>query len=697
MSTDCKNKARRISKLSDNVINRISAGEVIIKPYNAVKELIENSIDSGCKKIDIWISEGGTKYIEVVDDGTGVSREEFPMLCERFATSKLELFEDLENIETFGFRGEALASMSQVGRVTIMSKQKEDDVGYKGFFLNGVMVSSWSKNEKNVNSGIDVIMNEGTRVIIEDLFYNIITRRCNEKQELARIIDVVARYSLCFEKISFCVWEYSNEKPLLMIDKNKSIEEKVRESFGILKIEKLHRLDIEGKQEMNEDDVSNYYDKYGLVSISGYVSNMNHKIQKKVDPIFFVNNRLVSCNSLKKSVLSVYEIFLQKNSHPFILLSLKIKPENVDVNVHPTKKEVFFLFEDKINHLVKSKIYKYLDESENSRVLKTECLVNLSSNRKAQVLRLNSDKKKSKRDSLLVRSDPNQTKIKNLNFSKKNLSTFFCPQNDDLLSSDSENKKLNFDVSNLEKNLILKSIDKLKQKIFDSKCDRLSSIFKSSSYIGISDYERRFCCFQSGTKLFLCDYSSVLSEFFYQSLLKNFSHQNIFQLNNSICLDDLLNSLYSTIYIESLIQKKVILDLLFEKKNYLMEYAISLLKKNNKLYLDSLPLLFDEIFPSTSKLPLLFYNIAFILMHDFHEYNFEPILKQLAFLYIPDPIFNLTDCDNNVNEKKNNLNHILEHCFFPLFKSNFTPTKFLENYISQLADLPDLYRIFERC
>eukprot|EP00796_Vickermania_ingenoplastis_P011299 gene11299-7831_t len=222
---------RRIQKLSLDVINRIAAGEVVQRPSAALKELLENAIDAGSSVIHVSCADGGLGALQVQDDGCGIDPEDFPLLCERYATSKLEAFEDLERVGTFGFRGEALASMSYVGRVVVISKQRrtasagdrkgeEEDVrrahageggspragpspglGWRAIFCDGRMLDSPPMQPCAANAG--------TTIRVEHLFASSPTRRAALKpnEEWSRLLDLVTRYALAFPHIAFSCWK----------------------------------------------------------------------------------------------------------------------------------------------------------------------------------------------------------------------------------------------------------------------------------------------------------------------------------------------------------------------------------------------------------------------------------------------------------------------------------------------------------
>ncbi|ELK33342.1 DNA mismatch repair protein Mlh1 [Myotis davidii] len=192
-----------IRRLDETVVNRIAAGEVIQRPANAIKEMIENCLDAKCTSIQVVVKEGGLKLIQIQDNGTGIRKEDLDIVCERFTTSKLQSFEDLANISTYGFRGEALASISHVAHVTITTKTADGKCAYRASYSDGKL-----KAPPKPCAG-----NQGTQITVEDLFYNISTRRKalkNPSEEYGKILEVVGRYSIHNSGISFSVKKVSS-------------------------------------------------------------------------------------------------------------------------------------------------------------------------------------------------------------------------------------------------------------------------------------------------------------------------------------------------------------------------------------------------------------------------------------------------------------------------------------------------------
>ncbi|XP_032717121.1 DNA mismatch repair protein Mlh1 isoform X3 [Lontra canadensis] len=342
-----------IRRLDETVVNRIAAGEVIQRPANAIKEMIENCLDAKSTSIQVVVKEGGLKLIQIQDNGTGIRKEDLDIVCERFTTSKLQSFEDLASISTYGFRGEALASISHVAHVTITTKTADAKCAYRANYSDGKL-----KAPPKPCAG-----NQGTQITVEDLFYNISTRRKalkNASEEYGKILEVVGRYSIHNSGISFSVKKQGETVADVRTLPNATTVDNIRSIFGNAVSRELIEVACE--------------DKTLAFKMNGYISNANYSVKKCIF-LLFINHRLVESTSLRKAIETVYAAYLPKNTHPFLYLSLEISPQNVDVNVHPTKHEVHFLHEDSILERVQQHIESKLLGSNSSRMYFTQTLL----------------------------------------------------------------------------------------------------------------------------------------------------------------------------------------------------------------------------------------------------------------------------------------------------------------------------------
>ncbi|KAG8572422.1 hypothetical protein GDO81_012037 [Engystomops pustulosus] len=342
-----------IRRLDETVVNRIAAGEVIQRPANAIKEMIENCLDAKSTSIQVIVKEGGMKLIQIQDNGCGIRKEDMEIVCERFTTSKLQSFEDLSSISTYGFRGEALASISHVAHVTITTKTADGKCAYRATYADGKL-----KAPPKPCAG-----NQGTQISVEDLFYNVSTRRKALKsasEEHARIVEVVSRYAIHNSGISFSVKKQGETMADVRTLSNATTVDNIRTVFGNAVSRELIEVGCE--------DVKLAF------KMKGYVTNANYSMKKCIF-LLFINARLVESSALKKAIETVYAAYLPKNTHPFLYLSLEIAPQNVDVNVHPTKHEVHFLHEESIIERVQQHIESKLLGSNSSRMYFTQVLM----------------------------------------------------------------------------------------------------------------------------------------------------------------------------------------------------------------------------------------------------------------------------------------------------------------------------------
>jgi DNA mismatch repair protein MutL len=305
-----------IHLLPPEVASQIAAGEVVERPASVVKELLENSLDAGARQISIHIREAGQRLVEVADDGCGILTNEIILSVERHATSKLISADDLFSIETLGFRGEALASIGSVSRLTITSRVSTADSGSR-LQVDGGQVSQVQKVGTPV----------GTVVRVEDLFYNVPARLKFLKHpstERRHIDQLVTRYALAYPDVRFHL--YQDERPSLMTSGNGNRREILATLYGV----EVARQMLEVLAE--EEDLS----------ISGFISPISLSRSNRREIIFFVNGRPVQDPALGTALVRAYHTLLMVGRYPLSILLLQLPADSVDVNVHPTKAEVRF-------------------------------------------------------------------------------------------------------------------------------------------------------------------------------------------------------------------------------------------------------------------------------------------------------------------------------------------------------------------
>ena len=311
-----------IRLLAPEVASQIAAGEVVERPASVVKELVENALDAGAKNVTINIQEAGRRLIEISDDGGGIPANELPLAVERHATSKLQDAGDLFNIHTLGFRGEALASIASVSRMTITSRVASAAAGARIHVDAGVPGSAEP-------AGAPV----GSTVRVEDLFYNVPARLKFLKQDLTerRAIDaIITRYALAYPQVRFRLLDNANASLQTAGDGDRR---------AILA--KLYGVEVarEMLEVLSEED--------GL-KLNGYISPSSLTRSNRKEITFFINGRWVSDTPLTQALLQAYHTLLMVGRYPLSALFLEIDPQEVDVNVHPAKAEVRFKNQDRI-------------------------------------------------------------------------------------------------------------------------------------------------------------------------------------------------------------------------------------------------------------------------------------------------------------------------------------------------------------
>ena len=303
----------RIEQLSKNLINQIAAGEVIERPVSVVKELVENAIDAGSTKISIEISNE-CRNIRVADNGSGIHPDDIMLAFSKHATSKIKTIDDLYSIETLGFRGEALSSIISISKVTCTTRTKDYDYGFK--------VECHDSEVKKTKIGCAV----GTIMNVQDLFYNIPARLKflrNSKTEFSYIHELIQSLALINSNIAFEL--KNNDKTVLKTNGLDNLLNTIKEVFSRDTSNHL-------KEVLKTDELS------GL-KISGYVSTPDYTRSSKKYNIF-INSRIVKCQIFQKAIDTAYKNLIAKGKYPFVVLNLELPPTDVDVNVHPTKKEV---------------------------------------------------------------------------------------------------------------------------------------------------------------------------------------------------------------------------------------------------------------------------------------------------------------------------------------------------------------------
>ena len=323
----------KIKELDQITIEKIAAGEVILRPESIVKEAVENSIDAGANTIIVDIMAGGKSYIRITDNGSGIAKEDLKNAFKKHYTSKIIDFNDIYRLTTRGFRGEALNSIQNVSSVNLISKTKDSDIA------NSINYDYGEFKSMEIAAG-----NVGTTLIAKDLFKNMPVRLnmlASDKTEENRIRYLMERFSICNPDISFKL--IANSRVLLNTSGSSDLKETIFELYGLDIVNDLI--------EINNDD------KYKL---SGFVGNNRIYRNNKVHQMFFINGRLVDNPELYKIVENAYNNKLPAGKRPIFFLFLDIAADEIDVNIHPTKKYISFIYEEEVLDFIYNNIVNAL-------------------------------------------------------------------------------------------------------------------------------------------------------------------------------------------------------------------------------------------------------------------------------------------------------------------------------------------------
>ena len=327
----------KIKLLDEYTIQKIAAGEIIERPASVIKELVENSLDAKATNIVVEITNGGKDYIRVTDDGEGILDSDLDLAFKRHSTSKIETVEDLFKIVSFGFRGEALSSISAVAKVEVLTKTSYSLTGTQAFVENGEIIS-----KKPVGCP------KGTTMIVRDLFYNIPVRRGflkSESNESSYIDDTLYRFALGNTDVSF---KYiKDNKVIFNTSKNNSLISNIYSLLGKDFSNNLIKVDYKSKN----------------AHIYGYISNNTLYRGNRKHQYLYVNKRHVRNKIITNLIEDKYKSLIPINKFPVFILFIDVDPSFVDVNIHPAKQEIKFLNQDEINNSLENMIFNALNNN----------------------------------------------------------------------------------------------------------------------------------------------------------------------------------------------------------------------------------------------------------------------------------------------------------------------------------------------
>lgn len=319
---------REIRPLSEDLRSKISAGEVVERPASVVKELLENSLDAGATSVKIIIEGAGQHLIQVTDDGYGIPIDQLAQAAKRYTTSKISSIDDLFSINTLGFRGEALASISSVAKVTIESAIDKQDGGR-------IDITEDVSNSVKPAPGV-----KGTQITVRNLFYNTPARRKflkSDRVEMRHIIQMVRRFALAYPSIKIILISDGTEVFNFL---SQALSERIISSFDPTYGNNILKVDFQK----------------GDYHITGFVGNLNLVRSRPGEQFLFLNNRYIQDRLLNSAIYGAYQSLVNRGEYPFFVLNIDLPVDQVDVNVHPMKIQVRFKDEWRVHHVLKSSV-----------------------------------------------------------------------------------------------------------------------------------------------------------------------------------------------------------------------------------------------------------------------------------------------------------------------------------------------------
>jgi DNA mismatch repair protein MutL len=322
-----------IQLLPDAIANQIAAGEVVQRPASALKELMENAVDAGATQIQVMVKEAGKMLIQVIDNGKGMSMTDARMSFERHATSKIRTSEDLFAIKTFGFRGEALASIAAVAQVEMKTRQKGEELG-----TNLHVEGSEVKKQEPTSCP------DGTNISVKNLFFNVPARRNFLKSnavEMKHLVEEFQRVALSYPEIGFSFTQ--NDMELFNLQPGK-LSQRIVGIFG----------------KSYQGQLVACLEETPHLNVKGYIGKPEHAKKTRGEQFFFVNNRYIKSSYLNHAVTHAFEGLMSSDMYPFYVLFLEIDPSHIDINVHPTKTEIKFDDERTVYAVIRSAVKQAL-------------------------------------------------------------------------------------------------------------------------------------------------------------------------------------------------------------------------------------------------------------------------------------------------------------------------------------------------
>ncbi|KAE9594014.1 putative DNA mismatch repair protein family [Lupinus albus] len=508
----------KIHRLSHSVVKRITAGDVIQRPLSAVKELIENSLDAHSTNINVIIKNGGLKLIQVNDNGHGIRYEDLPIMCERHTTSKLLMFEELMRMKTMGFRGEALSSISHLGHVTVTTITQGHVHGYRVSYKDGAM-----EHEPKPCAAV-----KGTQIMVENLFYNMVASKKtsqNSHGDYTKIVDLVSRFAIHHINVSFSCRKHKATRPDIHTTAASSRLDIIRSVYGVEVARSLMKIEA-----ADNNPAPSVFEMHGFMSNASYAA-------KKMTMILFINDRLVEWSALKRAIEVVYTKKMHKASKPFVYISIVLPPDQIDVNIHASKKEVSILNQEVIIEQIKSMVKSRLRSSNEAQSFEEQIA------RQSSPSQINTSMMANLNSMAMESRSRKVHKLFRTNSLDLAGRLHACVQTkfDGYVEKGACSNAVRSSVSprgNPKTAADLTSVQEL-LAVINNDCDlAMMDIVRHCSYIGMTDDV--FVVLQHNTHLYLANIVNLSKELIYQQVLSRFAHHCAICISDPLPLKDLI-------------------------------------------------------------------------------------------------------------------------------------------------------------
>ena len=710
-----------MKKLSEEITNTLDSNKTFTHISTIIKELIENSIDAKSKKISILLLNNGLDLIEITDDGNGINKETLNNLCQRFSSTKINSYKDMNNLGTFGFRGEALSILSYISKLTIITRKYDSDIGFMAVFKNGKI------DDKNSIKSISC--NIGTVVKVENLFFNNIIRKSsfekNKNLEFEDIINVVSKLAFHFIDISFSICNQNYLNKILITNNN------LNESTLEIRKKLTSKL---FNQELSDDlyvfnNFNGEHKNIASVNLNNLIKDFKYECYyskpsayiRKSKLILFVNNRLVKNSQIKKIFDQTYLKFLIKNGNYFAYLSINCPSNMIDVNVVANKSQIFFLNENIILECFQNDLEYHLQQQIKSKNYYTGEYkgfdIEKNSNSKNNNDIIFSQEKENKiiyaKDK--VRIDTNSISIERY----LSLTQLGSKNKNDINKENNDEKS---QINNCNQQIIKNSVfEKIYKSMFiddenDEKNNKiLTEILKKGFFVGY-DFQNDYLFIQYMTSLYIINPKNLLIEFFLYNFLSgdskkyiekiiiksNFSFENIilFIENNFPEKKKKIEIIKNNIdYIKDNIIKKcqfLIKDFFEIDDNYSIKNIKICNFFSNKIYI--------KFF--LSYIPLIYYSIMELIYFNEQNNNKNNIQQNENMNIILDSlrIFCYYQSISYIEYLKKEGEDFTKKFYRDIILYNIKNNDFIirknlkENFIyEKIIDTETLYTVFERC